>query len=92
MINQKKTNGTFCSQQYSKKKYFLGTNRLQKFQIEIITTFSSTINKCEMLIQKIHLKFRCKSCFVVPSFKIQGTDPFKQPRSLDWKSRGRPRL
>jgi len=49
---------------------------LQKFQIEI-TTFSSKTNKCEMLIQKILLKFRYKCCFVVPSFKIQGTDPFK---------------
>jgi len=54
----------------------LGADRLQKFQIEI-TTFSSKTNKCEMLIQKILLKFRYKCCFVVPSFKIQGTDPFK---------------
>jgi hypothetical protein len=61
----------------STKKNFLETDRLQNFQIEIITTFSIKTNKCEMLIQKIHLKFRCKSCFVVPSFKIQDTDPFK---------------
>jgi len=59
------------------KKYFLGTDRLQKFEIEIITPFSSETNRCEMLNQKVLLKFRWKCCFVIPSFKTQGTDPFK---------------
>lgn len=91
MMNQKKTNRTSCSQQHT-QKILLWDTQIANISDSNYNIISSKTNKREMFIKKILLKFRCKCCYIIPTFKIQGTDPFTQPRSGDWKSRGRPRL